>query len=395
VLKHVKRDLMLHDAIQHGPAIPLTVVRSVDEVAADLHRLNQVLPQGGTMQRSVSTFDIEALFTSIPHDDLKRRLSSLLEMVWRPNHLLEIHRDERQTRWVSQDSATEVPEAPEAPAATKALCASAIRMTRGDVDELIETVVGDTVIDLLGGGATMRQHAGIPMGTNAGPQMADLYLYSYERAFFTSRRRMASLSLPPASHTRLPSALRQVISSPPSSPAAADDPVSALPLPGRLYRYMDDLLAVGMPSAPSLLKHIYPQWLTIKDTTDEADPPRATYLGMSVEVECAADGGWRILLDVGKKQLAFPFELVKSTDALMASCVPDAWRWAGWMSRCDRTLAVCQTHQDVFMDRLAELRELMRGEGLDSGRVDELCRHYVSKYTRRRAAWARQLQMDR
>ena len=110
--------------------------------------------------QSVSTFDFKTLYTSIPHDKLKRMLISVIKtaFVSRKKNYISI-RGKKAT-----------------------LCESKKSVFFLSVNQLIVCV--NFIIDqsfIQYKGKVFRQMVGIPMGTNCAPYLANLFLYAYER----------------------------------------------------------------------------------------------------------------------------------------------------------------------------------------------------------------------
>ena len=88
------------------------------------------------------------------------------------------------------------------------------------------------------GGALFQQIAGIPLGTNCTPLLADLFLYSYESEF-----------------------LQYLVK---------DKKIHEAISFNFTYRYIDAVLSINNPRFAEFLPLIYPPELEVKETTDTA-----------------------------------------------------------------------------------------------------------------------------
>ena len=98
---------------------------------------------------SVQTFDFSTLYTSIPHDLLKSRISNLVHSAFRKKDDINGGGDNMYTA--------------------------------DNICKMIEFLIDNIFVQF--GGRLFRQVIGIPMGTNCAPLLADLFLYSYENKF--------------------------------------------------------------------------------------------------------------------------------------------------------------------------------------------------------------------
>ena len=117
---------------------------------------------------SVQTFDFSTLYTSIPHDLLKSRISDLVHNAFvkkdgsvRYTHIKAIRAKGYFTHDINGGG-------------------NGI-YTADDICRMIEFLIDNSFVQF--GGRLFRQMIGIPMGTNCAPLHADLFLYSYENEF--------------------------------------------------------------------------------------------------------------------------------------------------------------------------------------------------------------------
>ena len=117
---------------------------------------------------SVQTFDFSTLYTSIPHDLLKSRISNLVHNAFRKKDGSVRYTHIKVTRAKGYF--------------THDINGSGDNMyTADNICKMIEFLIDNIFVQF--GGRLFRQVIGIPMGTNCAPLLADLFLYSYENEF--------------------------------------------------------------------------------------------------------------------------------------------------------------------------------------------------------------------
>ena len=169
---------------------------------------------------SIKSFDFSTLYTTIPHQKLKDRLTSIIRNAFifkkgnrRYKYLVLGH---EETYFV------------------KELSDSKNKYSEDDIIKMLEFLVEN--IFVVFAGKVFQQTVGIPMGTNRAPLLADLFLYSYEADFVqsllsTGKKHLASRFNP-------------------------------------TYRYIDDVLSINNTEFEHFLGQINPAELEIKDTTE-------------------------------------------------------------------------------------------------------------------------------
>ena len=165
---------------------------------------------------SVQTFDFSALYTSIPRDLLKSKISNLVHNAFR--------KKDGSVRY------THIKGTREKGYFTHDINGSGDSMyTADNICKMIEFLIDNIFVQF--GGRLFHQVIGIPMGTNWAPLLADLF-YSYENEFLdnmirSGRRRLArSFNL--------------------------------------CYRYIDYLIVFNNKKFLDYLKEIYPSELTVE-----------------------------------------------------------------------------------------------------------------------------------
>ena len=166
-------------------------------------------------ETSIQSFDFSTLYTTIPHQKLKDRLTSIIFKNGnrRYKYLVLGHEG---TYFVKEHSD------------------SKNKYSEDDIIKMLEFLVDN--IFVVFAGKVFQQTVGIPMGTNCALLLADIFLYSYEADFIQSLLSTGKKHL--ASRFNL------------------------------TYRYIDDVLSINNPEFEHYLGQMYPAELEIKDTTE-------------------------------------------------------------------------------------------------------------------------------
>ena len=119
---------------------------------------------------SIKSFDFSTLYTTIPHQKLKDRLTSIIRNAFifkngnrRYKYLVSGH---EETYFVKEHSD------------------SKSKYSEDYIIKMLEFLVDN--IFVVFAGKVFQQTVGIPMGTNCAPLLADIFLYSYEANFIQS-----------------------------------------------------------------------------------------------------------------------------------------------------------------------------------------------------------------
>jgi hypothetical protein len=139
---------------------------AVHNMLADLNRKKKV--------RSIRTYDFSTLYTSIPHKQLKTRMSLVIEDAFKASGKPFISVYNNDARWTTSPKET-----------TLSLdCKKFVRLLNWLIDNIFVTF-GDKLF---------RQKIGIPMGTDCAPFLANLFLYSYEYEWIEKQRSLKNYS---------------------------------------------------------------------------------------------------------------------------------------------------------------------------------------------------------
>ena len=119
-------------------------------------------------RKSVSTFDFSTLYTSIPHDQLKCNLREFVELIFviKDKKYMVCNLFNKCAYFSNSDN---IPK-------------SYIVFDKSNLVECINYLIDNAFVVF--NNNVYRQVIGIPMGTNSGPHVANIYLHQYEHEYF-------------------------------------------------------------------------------------------------------------------------------------------------------------------------------------------------------------------
>ena len=181
--------------------------------------------------RNLATYDFFTLYTSIPHEKLKEKLSDIVTRAFKGMNKNYIVINNRSAKWALKEGK-----------GTSITCKLLIDMITWLIDNTYVTV----------GNSVFRQVIGIPMGTDCAPYLANLFLFSYEFDFLTSTLKQKDFA--------------------------------TLYKFNKCYRYIDDLLAINNDGILEDFKHtIYPPELQL-NCEDKGDK-EVNYLDLNLTIK--------------------------------------------------------------------------------------------------------------
>ena len=205
--------------------------------------------------RSINTYDFSTLYTSIPHQQLKDNLTKFVERVF---------------AFKDKDYITPNLHTKKAYFSTSSCRDKRVCFSKDDLLECLFYLIDNSYVVYRN--CVFRQVVGIPMGTNAGPQIANTYLYVYEYEYIQSL-------------------------------IAADDEESLKKLE-YIFRYQDDLVSFNDDGLlGTLLSSIYPPEMIINCTN--VSPRKCHYLDLSISIY---RGKYSVSLYDKRKD--FPFNVI-------------------------------------------------------------------------------------
>ena len=256
---------------------------------------------------SVQTFDFSTLYTSIPHDLLKSRISNLVHNAFRKKDGSVRYTHSKVTR--------------EKGYFTHDINGGGDNMyTADNICKMIEFLIDNIFVQF--GGRLFRQVIGIPMGTNCAPLLADLFLYSYENEFLDIMIR--------SGHRRLARSFNLC------------------------YRYIDNLIVFNNKKFLDYLKEIYPSQLTVEKAN------KSDHLADYLDLTFIIDSGGKLSTRLYDKCDDFDFHIVNFP--YLSSNIPSGPSYGVYISQLIR-YAWCCSHYDDFRYRHKCLVDRLLSQG--------------------------------
>ena len=246
---------------------------------------------GVRVAESVRPFDFSALYTSVPHDLLKSRISNLVHNAFggrdegvRYTHIKLTRAKGCFTRGVDGGGDN--------------------MFTADSICEMIQFLIDSIFVQF--GGRLFRQVIGIPMGTNCAPLLADLFLYSYENEFLDNMIR--------SGHRRLARSFNLCCG------------------------YIDDLIVFNNKGFLGYLKEIYPSQLIV-EKANKSDR-LADYLDLTFII----DSGGKLSAGLYDKRDGFDFHIVSFP--FLSSNIPSGPSYGVYISQLIGCARCCSYYDD-------------------------------------------------
>ena len=273
---------------------------------------------------SVLTFDFSTLYTSIPHDLLKSRISNLVHNAFRKKDGSVRYTHIKVTRAKGYF--------------THDINGGGDNMyTADNICKMIEFLIDNIFVQF--GGRLFRQVIGIPMGTNCAPLLADLFLYSYENEFLDNMIR--------SGHRRLARSFNLC------------------------YRYIDDLIVFNNKKFLDYLKEIYPSQLTVEKAN------KSDHLADYLDLTFIIDSGGKLSTRLYDKRDDFDFHIVNFP--YLSSNIPSGPSYGVYISQLIR-YARCCSHYDDFRYRHKCLVDRLLSQGYIALRLEKSFKKFYGRY---------------
>ena len=251
------------------------------------------------------------MYTTIPLEDLCTRLNRVIDEAFdsRPDAKYENRIEASMSRgWATSAGWVDSRESIH----TK----SSQIFSSKELKDLVRFVALNTFI--FNGGKLMRQKIGIPMGTNAAPPIANLYLYSYESDYIDLLVK-----------------------------EGCEDQAREF---NTTFRLIDDCLSADNPmhsvfAIPLEEGGVYPATLTCSETSTNSDT--VNFCGAEIT---GTETGFRISVYDKKKDFPFTVKSYPHTD----SNIPRTVAYSAFMGQLHRFYRICN-HPDDFMREAVEL----------------------------------------
>ena len=274
--------------------------------------------------KSVQTFDFSTLYTSIPHDLLKSRISNLVHNAFRKKDGSVRYTHIKLTRAKGYF--------------TRDINGGGDNMFTADsICKMIEFLIDNIFVQF--GGRLFRQVIGIPMGTNCAPLLADLFLYSYENEFLDDMIR--------SGHRRLARSFNLC------------------------YRYIDDLIVFNNKKFLDYLKEIYPSQLTVEKAN------KSDHLADYLDLTFIIDSGGKLSTRLYDRRDDFDFHIVNFP--FLSSNIPSGPSYGVYISQLIR-YARCCSHYDDFRYRHKCLVDRLLSQGYKALRLEKSFKKFYGRY---------------
>ena len=267
---------------------------------------------------SIESFDCSTLYTTILHQKLKDRLTSIIRNAFmfkngnrRYKYLVLGH---EETYFVKKHSDSE-------------------NKYSEDDKFLVDNIF------VVFAGKVFQQTVGIPMGTNCAPLLADIFLYSYEADFIQSLLSTGKKHL--ASRFNL------------------------------TYRYIDDVLSINNPEFENYLGQMYPAELEIKDSTESTTS--ASYLDLLLSI--GRDG--QLDTSIYENRNDFNFQITNFP--FLSSNVPSSPAYGVFISQLIRYARDCSSYE-CFILRARRLSSKLLKQGYLAERLTSSFRKFYGRY---------------
>ena len=273
---------------------------------------------------SIQTFDFSTLYTSIPHDLLKSRMNNIINNAFKHKH--------GATRYtyikvgINKSYFTSDP------------LDGDNKYTANDICKVIEFLVDNIYVKF--GGQLFQQMVGIPMGANCAPLMADLFLYSYKNEFLDKLIQEGKRKL----------ARKFNLS----------------------YRYIDDLISFTNKRFKEFISDIYPNKLTISETTE------STSIASCLDLLFIRDKNNNITTKLYDKRDAFGFHIVNFP--FTSSNIPSAPAYGVYVSQLIRYACCCSNYSDFFLLHRALVKRFL-SQGYKVNRFSNTFKKFYGKHT--------------
>lgn len=259
------------------------------------------LQNKGFQASTISTYDFSTLYTTLPHDLIKEKLTKLIQKTFSREKSLFLACNAERAFFTDEQ------------------VKHYTMWTCSEVCEALTFLLDNIFVRY--GNSIYRQVIGIPMGTNCAPLVADLFLYCYERDFM--------LSLNPSSQSEVISAFNDT------------------------SRYLDDIFNIDNPYFDKMVSCIYPKELKLNkaNTSDTS----ASFLDLDLSINNGI-----ISSKIYDKRDDFDFKIVNYPN--LSGDVPRATSYGVYISQLIRYARACSSVED-FCDRNRVITEKLLKQG--------------------------------
>ena len=268
--------------------------------------------------RNLSTYDFSTLYTSIPHDKLKAKLTDIITRAFKGMNKKYIRVTTYSAKWAVKEG-------------------KGVLISCNLLIEMINWLVDNTYVTI--GNTVFQQIIGIPMGTDCAPYLANLFLFAYEFDFLNSTLKQKDFT--------------------------------TLYKFNKCYRYIDDLLAVNNDGILEDFKaRIYPPELKL--TCEDKNNQEVNYLDLHLSIKDAS-----IQYKLYDKRDNFGFSIVNFPD--LTGNIPTGQSYGVFISQLVRYARCCQTLVD-FKERTLNLVDRLLKQGFRFVKLCHTFNKFSRKY---------------
>ena len=251
---------------------------------------------------TISTYDFSTLYTTLPHNLIKEKLTDLIKKVFSRERSKYVACNYRRAFFTDDNT-----------------CKGYTFWTCTMFCDALSFLLDNIFVRF--GNITYRQVIGIPMGTNCAPLVADLFLFCYEMEFMRS--------LNPTSQSHIIEAFNDT------------------------SRYLDDILNIDNPYFETFVPSIYPSELTLNkaNTSDKS----AAFLDLDISIKDDT-----LSTKIYDKRDDFNFSIVNYPH--LDGDVPRATSYGVYISQLIRFARACTSVND-FNVRNRVITEKLLGQG--------------------------------
>ena len=263
--------------------------------------------------KSVNTYDFSTLYTNIPHNSLKEALSIIIEKCFANSKMKYITLNNCEAYW-SKNQSTNL-----------------FSLSKPTLLSCINFLIDNTYFKC--GDLIYRQNIGIPMGTDPGPDFANLFLHHYEFNYIHG-------------NTRTKYGVCKKLS--------------------KSFRYIDDIVVFnGETQFEAEKSNIYPQELTLNKENNVNQ--KASFLDIDIEI---IDN--KFVTSLYDKRKDFNFQIVNYP--FLCGNVPKRQSYGVFLSQVIRFSRVCMKYQCFIRECRILTRKLLR-----QGYKEETMRFFFDK----------------
>ena len=248
---------------------------------------------------NISTFDFSTLYTTLPHDLIKTKLTHLIQKTFAREKSLFLACNADRA-FFTDDTVKHY-----------------VMWTCSDVCESLAFLLDNIFVRY--GNTIFRQVIGIPMGTNCAPLVADLFLYCYERDFMLSLK--------------------------------SDTQADIINAFNDTSRYLDDIFNIDNPFFDTMFSSIYPKELHLLKTNKSDTSAPFLDLDLSINNQIISS-------KIYDKRDDFDFNIVNYPH--LDGDVPRATSYGVYISQLIRFARACSSVEDFHNRNLAITERLLK-----------------------------------